>query len=200
MVHTPPEVGEYMEAMMPAVTIGTDLPVGDGKLTDEQMGTLTRLGLEVFKRIRQDKGTGPVNFEFVRAVLQGVIEGRIVFPPEGSIAKDPPHMVFRRPSEKERAKSTVPYGTMLAHWNNRLKMPQRMPENVMAELWEAENIPRPEVNYGTTPIDHIFETDETVTGRDRQVVGATLQWLATSEGLSFLRRFLREANLARQMC
>jgi len=180
-----------------AVTIETLKDVGDGKLTHEQMGKVVVLVMELFRRMRSKRSGEVVTFDFVCRGLQCLAEGRMVFPP-GNIEKDPPHRVFRRPSAEERAKSVVPFGTMLPHWRKRLGMPQRMPENVMAELWEAENIPRSE-DMGGPMVWAIFADDSRPSERDIQVVGSTLQWLATNTGSSFLRRYLNEANLLRYM-
>lgn len=179
------------------VTIETLKGVGDGKLTHEKMGMITVLVMELFRRMKSKRSGEVVTFDFVRHGLQCLAEGRMVFPP-GDIHKDPSHMAFRRPSAEERAKSAVPFGTMLPHWRRRLGMPQRMPENVMAELWEAENIPRSEDMGGPT-VWAIFDGDSRPSERDIQVVGSTLQWLATNTGSSFLRRYLNEANLLRYM-
>lgn len=184
---------------MTAVTIETDKPVGDGNLTDAEMGMITRLFLEMMGRMKLKKGKGPVNFDFVRRVLQAIIENRIVFPPQGEIEKDPPHMVFRRPPEADRRDSRTPYGKVFAHWANRLKFPERMPENVIAELWEAENIPVRSINSGSTPLLSIFQGEEMPSERDIQVVGSTIQWFGTNAGSAFLRRYLIAADMKRYL-
>ncbi len=98
--------------------------------------------------------------------------------------------------EKE---SLAPLGDTLPNAKYRLNTaPQdHDPEMIMMKLWEEENVRRYFLNGGRVPLEAILflpREVETIQSRDRQVVAATLQWLATNCGRSFLHEFQKRVK------
>lgn len=119
---------------------------------------------------------------------------------------------------KNRRKSLAPFGDTLPESRQRLEaVSKRKPsldwpdtETVMMRHWEDENRPEWGINQGLTPIEHILFSDEQlvdrtwgcakahppIAERDRQVIAATIQILATGWGRSFYERFLKKFRKA----
>ncbi len=158
------------------------------RLSNDELGLLQRRVNEIARRVEE----GTIELPWAMAEMQRVIEGRKL--PEIRYRDRAEPLEFIRPSSSEREKSKAPLAKRLANWVTRLEWPDRNNEHTMAEMWEAECIPCPSINYGLTPINAIMH-EETVTDRDIQVISSTLQWLGTSVGGDFLRRFIRTAEL-----
>lgn len=179
--------------------------VQDGKLDDDEMGVLFRRLMEIAKRI----DNGALNKKEVMSALQAIIEGRLkdMLTP-CSRPHLSPRRTFTRLTNKERATSLTPIRLRLPHSGSRLglfanfreKEPERTfleqhPEDIMAEMWEAENVPRLWLNHGNVPLHSILGkvelTDQTVS-----IVASTFQWLGTSSGIEFLSRYVAVAKLS----
>ncbi len=158
------------------------------RLSNDELGLLQRRVNEIARRVEE----GTIELPWVMGELQRVIEGRRL--PEIKYRQRAEPLEFVRPSATERRKSKAPLRKRLAHWFTRLDWPDRNPEHIMAEMWEAECIPSSCVNYGRTPINSIMHGEE-ITDRDVRVISSTLQWLGTNVGKDFLRRFTRTAEL-----
>ena len=98
----------------------------------------------------------------------------------------------------EKNKSLAPYGDTLHQWLVRLnaEFPGVNPEALLMKMWEEENIPRLNNSGGWTAIEAIVQGHPSETGervpiadRDRQIVAATIQWLATNYGRCFYEEF-----------
>lgn len=63
----------------------------------------------------------------------------------------------------------------------------------MAEMWEAENIPRAWVDLGATYVNTILDVEEPDL-HDVAVVASTLQWTTTSVGACFMGKFQQQAG------
>ena len=105
--------------------------------------------------------------------------------------------------------SCSPVGLTTPISADRLKYDPRIndPEKVIVRMWADENTPELGINLGMIPLDHIthrcnsgcivrkgdsFVTHHftgDISDHDVEVVAATLQWLGTNCGLSFLRTF-----------
>ncbi len=183
----------------------TAIAVGDGKLTNEELGALTRRFMEVIRRIKE----GTVEKADVLVAFQMVAEGRtkqMVEPCKRQHRMDCKQFFMLAPSE--RRKSRAPLRMRPQKWIDRLYWKYRMffdgkkvyggtslmPEDVIALMWEAENIPAFNINNGWTPIQSILY-DFNAGEHDRGIVSATLQWLGTNTGREFLRRMVATANL-----
>jgi len=170
--------------------------VGDGSLSDEQLGAITRKVHEIYRRLRD----GAITVGFVLTGLQKVIDGPLP-PPPPFVPKpySPPTYEFERPNRKERRRSLAPYKTRLPHSLQRLDFPQRCREHLMAEMWEAENIPHRGIDYGAVPVNAILDQHKDVSERDVEVIASTLQWLATNCGNAFLLKYVESAGLGPQI-
>jgi hypothetical protein len=118
-----------------------------------------------------------------------------------------------RKAARQFGKSLSPFGATTTQERIRLENapdPQKDPECVMMKLWERENTL--ESHAGIVPLDlithrcndrcqrrykngkrfvqHHFSGNIKV--RDQRLVAATVQWLATNCGRSFLGRFFEE--------
>tara|TARA_B100000745_G_scaffold300596_1_gene255731 strand:- start:2187 stop:2717 length:531 start_codon:yes stop_codon:yes gene_type:complete len=172
----------------------TAIAVGDGKLSNENLGGIYRRVMEIIRRINE----GKIRFSYVMKALQMIVEGRDSVEPckryhQGEFVE------FKRPSKKERIKSFTPYGSGLPESVTRLEWPQYTAEHLMAEFWEAKNIPCRSVNYGRTIVHAILDMHDRKKGEldphDVQVVTSTMQYLGTSCGRSFLSEFIRYAEI-----
>lgn len=95
-------------------------------------------------------------------------------------------------------KSLAPFGDTLPNALRRLK---DAPDESDAELiimkrWESENVPQAFLSGGFTSLEAIVQGTppesgkrEPVSERDRQVVAATIQWMATNIGRCFYDEF-----------
>lgn len=179
--------------------------VGDSKLTDEELGTITRRLMEIVRRTNE----GALNKRQVLRALQMLVEG------QAETMTEPcrrPHrqtpQPFRMLPPAERRRSRAPLRLRTTQFLKRLYFHYRMyfsgrrtggqkclhPEDIMALLWEAENIPEPHINHGWTPVQSILD-DWDASEHDRAIVASTLQWLGTNTGREFLGRFVATANL-----
>jgi hypothetical protein len=180
--------------------------VGDRKLDDCEIGTIFRRVNEVIKRI--DSGAIPKRKAL--EALQAIVEGKATAMMEPCQRKHCfEHPAFVRPSSKARKKSKSPMKMRLPLQLSRLDIydklhilnpgaeyPSKHPEDIMAEMWEAENIPNPQINYGGVPVQAILDEPKP-SERDRAIVASTLQWLGTNCGREFLSRFVFESGLHR---
>lgn len=118
------------------------------KLTNEEIGGLQRRTNEILRRIEE----GSIELRWVLDEMQRIIEGRKNLP---QYHRRAPLLEFVRPSEKDRAKSLSPYDLRLNESLIRLEHPHRTGEHIMAEMWEAENIPGGGLNNGRVPVQAI---------------------------------------------
>ncbi len=178
--------------------------VGDGKLNNDEMGMLFRRVTEISKRI----DAGSISKKDAMNALQAIIEGRASSMLE--TCKTPhrsKHVKFVSPTKDDRKKSLAPVTMRLAGSLNRLGFydnvreqnhgrhyPEKHPEDIMAEMWEAENIPDAMINHGSVPVQHILDNSKP-SEHDRMVMASTLQWLGTNVGRDFLSRFVSAADL-----
>lgn len=178
--------------------------VEDGTLSNEHFGIIYRRIGAIIKKLQE----GSLTVQFVLSELQRIFEGKrpelprpIVLDPKlRGQYWEPPRQEFKRPNRKERRKSRSPYNRRLAPWNQRLEWPERNPEHVMAEMWEAENIPEWCSNYGRVPVQAILDPSTVMSydqlpPHDVMIVASTLQWLGTSVGREFLSRYIRTAQI-----
>ena len=102
-------------------------------------------------------------------------------------------------------KSRAPFGDTLAHSLERLlNAPDETDaEVIMMKHWEAENVSRPWLSFGATPLGVIIKNPllesgrrEPVSERDRQVVAATIQWLATNVWRCYYGEFIKKLTEA----
>tara|TARA_R110000824_G_scaffold401771_1_gene615720 strand:- start:401100 stop:401618 length:519 start_codon:yes stop_codon:yes gene_type:complete len=158
------------------------------RLSNDELGLIQRRVNEIVRRAEE----GTIELPWAMGEIQRIIEGRKL--PEVVYRNRAEPLQFDRPSVAERRKSKAPLHRRLAHWVTRLEWPERNGEHIMAEMWEAECIPVHCVNNGRTPINTIMY-EEHITDRDIRVISSTLQWLGTSAGKDFLRKFVRTAEL-----
>ena len=179
--------------------------VGDGKLTDEELGVIARRVAEITRRINE----GTIDKKSVMQALQNIIEGKakqMVEPCPRPHRQSP--MDLEKLSLTERRKSRAPLRLRLDWSKKRLyyhyrAFLNRTPtsqgkalhhEDVIALMWEAENIPKTWLNHGWTPVQTILD-DFHASKHDRAIVASTLQWLGTNGGQSFLKRLVATAKL-----
>lgn len=179
--------------------------VGDGKLDNDDMGVLFRRITEIAKRIDTGSITKKEAFEALQAIIEGKAASMLTPCRQKHRSS---HQKFARPSLENRAASLAPVSLRLPHSLSRLGLynqmrlqypkqhfPDQHPEDIMAEMWEAENIPDMMCNGGGVPVQSIVgETKPSQ--RDIMVVASTLQWLGTNAGSSFLSRFVSAADLS----
>lgn len=158
------------------------------KVSNDELGSLQRRTNELVRRIED----GTLELSWVMAQLQLVIEGKRV-PDKVYLSRATPRE-FERLPEHKRGRSVTPLEKRLPESFTRLDFPQRNMEHVMAEMWEAENIPRAGFDHGSCPAWVIMGGTE-ITDRDIQVMSSTLQWLGTNVGSDFLRRFLQVSQM-----
>lgn len=174
----------------------TGKTVSDGRrLSNDDLGALTRKFRDIARRIEE----GTISFDETLKGLQSVAEGRTV--PQQIYTGTVRPQEFRPPKAKDRKRSLGETKRRLRHYLKRLDWPQRDPEHIIVELWEAENIPS---RGSRTPISAILDEREgagsemfgdfrgppKLEERDIQVVNSIIQWLGTGIGTSFLRKFL----------
>ncbi|MFT5850050.1 MAG: hypothetical protein ACI9H6_000879 [Patiriisocius sp.] len=186
------------------VIMETTLVVGDSKLDNDEMGVLFRRVSEIAKRI----DSGSISKNKAMEALQAIVEGRaekMLTPCKRKHLSS--HQSFERPSQKERKRSKAPVEMRLPEYLRRLGIydrfrelhpdqtyPEKHPEDIMAEMWEAENIPKSWLNHGSVPVLYILD-ESNPSVRDREVMASTLQWLGTNSGKEFLSRFVSAADL-----
>lgn len=158
------------------------------ELSNEQREILYDRLQGVIERIEH----GAISFDVAAQALQRIAEKTFIFHHEGGPRKS--WEIFHRPPEKERKLSLAPYGMALQKSKDRLNFPQRTPELIMCEVWEAENIPKRWINSGLVPVNTILNAIE-VDSRDVRVIGSTMQWLGTNVGISFYGQFMRASEL-----
>jgi hypothetical protein len=111
----------------------------------------------------------------------------------------------------------APVGLTLPNKRKRLmSMPVAMrkkdPEHIMMELWAKENTRERITNFGLVPIDGILHSCNDDCGKgisyggppachhlppneeEVKIVNATIQWLATNCGRSFMHKFQQEVK------
>lgn len=188
----------------------TALAVADGikhKLQDDDLGMLQRRLNEIVRRIEE----GTISHWEVKEGLQAIIEGK-----RSQIGKPCTHphrgkkIDFVRPSIRERKKSLAHirmrsqfrqerlyFKCRLALKGNRFpKASERLlAEDIIVQMWEAENIPSRSLNYGAVPLHTILEREGDLPEHDVKIVNQTIQWLGTNVGKDFLRRFVLTADL-----
>jgi hypothetical protein len=179
--------------------------VGDGRLTDEEIGIPTRRLIEIIRRINE----GALDRRDTMRALQMLIEGKAKQMVEPCSR---PHrsesLKFKMLPPAERRKSRAPLRMRSEQYRKRLYFHYRAffskrkswtgkalhPEDIIALMWEAENIPHPGINHGWTPVQSIL-SDFNASEHDRAIVASTLQWLGTNVGQDFLRRMVATAGL-----
>lgn len=179
--------------------------VGDGKLTDDELGTITRRLMEIVRRINE----GSLDKKHIFKALQMLIEGRAEQMTEPCLRKHrAENMVFKMLSPRLRRKSKAPLRMRLKQSRDRLYFHYKLflsqggywgqkrlhPEDIIALMWEAENIPEQNINHGWVPVQSILD-DYDASEHDRAIVASTLQWLGTNCGQEFLRRVVATADL-----
>lgn len=122
-------------------------------------------------------------------------------------------------SKKPNKKSVCPLGLTLPRAKSRLDAieseedKKRDPEHIMMSLWERENTRDTSKNFGKVPVDNILHVCTEKCGASRgfyggmdpheytelnehdlKVINATVQWLSTNCGRSFLHKFEQELN------
>lgn len=176
--------------------------VDDGKIGNTELGIMMRRLMEIVRRINE----GTIEKHDAMKALQMIVEGR-----SQEITKIPEQVKrfpFKMLPVSERRKSRAPLKMRPQQWRDRLFYKYRqffrkqraydgkvlMPEDIIAYIWEAENIPKLWVNHGSTPVNAILGTEKPSV-HDREIVAATLQWLGTNVGRSFLDRLIKTAEL-----
>ena len=182
----------------------TALAVGDGKLDNDEMGILFRRVTEIAKRIDAGSITKKDVFNALLAIVEGKASSMLTPCQRPHRSK---HVKFVTPSEEERKKSLAPVVMRLPQYVNRLyfydtlrtlypgkQYPEKHAEDIMAEMWEAENIPVSMVNFGKVPVQSILN-ESRPSERDCMIVASTLQWLGTNVGSCFLSRFIAATDM-----
>ncbi len=159
------------------------------RLSAEQTGVLQQRLQDVIRRVEE----GKLSFDVVAQSLQRISEETFISHYKDKKPKET-WEIFTRPPLAERRKSLSPYGMTLPHKVKRLEFPERNPERIMMELWEKENIPKPQINHGRVPVNAILNAVELLP-QDVQIVAATVQWFGTNIGMSYLGEFSRAAEL-----
>jgi hypothetical protein len=176
------------------------------RLSDPELGLIYRRVDEIKRRINE----GTLHKDMTLRALQLVIEGKVKEPEPCKRRHRSDTLNFNRPPIKERKKSKAPMRLRLPEFLNRLYYYYKYklhtgswgspngrhlhPEDIMAQMWEAENIPNYNVNYGQVPVQSILNID-IPTKREVAIVSSTLQWLATNTGNEFLVRYIRTADI-----
>lgn len=158
------------------------------RLPDSDLGALQRRSNELLRRIEE----GTIDLEWVMRQLQRTIEGKA--DPEKVYLSTARPEEFALPPKRERRRSRAPVRTRLPHSLQRLEYRERTPEHVMADMWEAENIPHMWLNHNATPVNTITG-DAKPSKRDLEVMASTLQWLGSPVGREFLARFIRVSQI-----
>lgn len=176
------------------------------RLSDTELGLIYRRVDEIRRRINE----GTIDKAATLRVLQLVIEGKAKEPEPCKRRHRGDKLELRRPPIKERKLSRAPMRQRLPEWVNRLYYHYKHklhtgswgssngrhlhPEDVMAIMWEAENIPCSSVNNGRVPVQSILD-DLDLPDREVAIVASTLQWLGTNIGNEFLGRYIRTADI-----
>jgi|GEM_PF-1641771 len=181
--------------------------VGDGKLTNEEMGIITRRLMEIIKRINGES----ITKEGVLKALQMIAEGhalKMTQPCQKKHCKEP--LAFKMLPPAKRRKSKAPLRMRLESYKDRLYYRYKaffsgyptqdgkglMHEDVIALMWEAENIPVRHINGGRVPVMTILD-DTNPSERDRAVIASALQWLFTPVGRNFLDKVIATCDSVR---
>lgn len=135
--------------------MATGNSVRDGyKLSNDDLGALARKFRDIARRIEE----GSIDISTTLKSLQSVAEGKVV--PQIQYVGTAKPQEFLRPPEKVRKHSLGAVEKRLPLRLQRLEWPQRTPEHIIVELWEAENIPSRGSNNGRVPIDAILDERE----------------------------------------
>lgn len=178
------------------------------KLDNEELGQIFRRVQEIERRINE----GGLSKRDALRALQRIVEGdaESLGPCKQRHRSDA--IPFKRPPIKERKKSLAPMRLRSEDRLNRLyykckvAMKTRssfpkpndrlLPEDIIVQMWEAENIPQQGINYGSVPLLSIVEVNRGgLSERDTKLVANTIQWLGTNCGRDFLRRFILAADI-----
>lgn len=183
----------------------TAIAVGDGKLTDDELGTMTRRLMETVRRINE----GSLDKRQTLKALQMLIEGKVEQMIEPCQRKHRSESrQFKMLPIAERRKSTAPLRMRTEQYLKRLYYHYKLflftnqywgekqlnAEDIFALMWEAENIPRQGINHGWTPVQSILG-DFHASEHDRAIVASTLQWLGTNTGREYLRKMVATADI-----
>lgn len=179
--------------------------VGDGKLDNDEMGLLFRRITEIAKRIDAGSVTKKEAFDALQAIVEGKA-AKMLTPCNQRHQSS--QRKFDRPSLEKRKTSLAPVELRLRHSVGRLGLYDKMrqqypsksypdlhPEDIMAQMWEAENIPDIMFNHGGVPVGAILGEVEP-SDHNKMIVASTLQWLGTNVGSCFLSRFLAATDLS----
>jgi len=154
------------------------------RLSNEELGSFHKRVNEIVRRAEE----GTIPYAEAMDGLQRIVERRqnpeIRYCPQAKPQKFEP---LRR-SEYRKSMGKLDY--RLPESRRRLDWPERNPERIIAELWQAECIPEHSVNYGRTPVHAILGQDIVPAPHDIRIVNSTIQWLGTNIGMCFLRKFL----------
>ena len=179
--------------------------VGDGKLDNDEMGVLFRRITEIAKRIDAGSITKKEAFEALQVIIEGKAASMLT-PCRHKYRSL--HRKFETRTSDERETSLSPVALRLPGSLGRLGLydklreqypykhyPEMHPEDIMAFMWEAENIPVLVVNHGCVPVQSILSASQP-SDREKMIVASTLQWLGTNVGSEFLSRFVSTADLS----
>lgn len=158
------------------------------RLSNEELGRIQKRTNELVRRIEE----GTLELDWVMEQMQRVVEGKKT--PEKVYLSTARPLEFMRPPKNERRRTRAPVRTRLPEWKQRLEYRERTPEHVMAEMWEAENIPHARYNFGRVPVNTILD-EARPSKRDLEVMASTLQWLGCPIGKEFLARFVRVSQI-----
>lgn len=192
-----------METAHNAVQDGTSL-----RLSNEELGLICRRINEIERRIVE----GTLSKREALDALQRIVEGKAESLGPCKLHHRSEAIPFKRPPIKERKKSLAPMRLRSKDRLNRLyykcklamatkgRFPKPkdrlLPEDIIVQMWEAENIPRLSINYGGVPLQSIVESEgRGVDEHDAKIVANTIQWIGTNCGREFIRRFILAADL-----
>ncbi len=193
-----------METAHKAVKDGTSL-----WLSDVELGLIHRRVDEIKQRLTE----GTIRLPEALAALQIIIEGKSEALSPCKLRHRSKAIPFKRPPLSERKKSLAPlrlrsksrldrlyykYKLAFARKGRFPKQNDRLlPEDIIAQMWEAENIPQRGRNYGRVPLQSIVESEgREVDEHDARIVANTIQWIGTNCGREFIRRFILAADIS----
>lgn len=176
------------------------------KITNEELGFIHRRVDEIKRRINE--GTLPKNTAL--GALQKIVEGKPEALDPCTLRHRGDRIIFVRPPVEKRKLSRAPMRLRTESYLKRLFFHYKLslrsgrfgraskrqftPEDIMAMLWEAENIPIQHLNGGSVPVLSILDSNNPPE-REVAIVSSTLQWLGTNVGRDFLVRFIRTADI-----
>lgn len=178
------------------------------KLSNEELGLICRRINEIERRIVE----GTLSKHDALDALQRIIEGKAESLKPCRQRHRSEAIPFKRPPINERKKSLAPMRLRSKDRLNRLyykcklamatktrfpKLKDRLlPEDIIVQMWEAENIPCQNLNYGRVPLQSIVESKgREVAEHDAKIVANTIQWIGTNCGRDFIRRFILAADI-----